>query len=71
LLPGTYLFVVADRSSADNFHLTGPGVNRKTGVAGKGTVRWTVRLRKGGYAYRSDAHAKLRRNFSVKLPEVR
>lgn len=71
LLPGLYLFVVSDRSAVDNFHLTGPGVNRKTGVATKGTVRWTLRLRKGKYTYRSDAHPKLRRGFSVKPPEIR
>ncbi len=71
LLPGLYLFVVSDRSRVDNFHLTGPGVNRKTGVAAKGTFRWTVRLKNGRYVYRSDAHPKLRRAFGVKKPEVR
>jgi hypothetical protein len=71
LLPGVYLLFVSDRSGIDNFHLTGPGINRKTGVAAKVTVRWTVRLKKGTYAYRSDEHAKLRRSFSVKPPEVR
>ncbi len=71
LLPGVYLLVVSDRSGIDNFHLTGPGINRKTGVAAKVTVRWTVRLKKGTYAYRSDAHVKLRRSFNVKPPEVR
>jgi hypothetical protein len=39
-------------------------------VAAKGTVRWTLRLKKGKYVYRSDAHDKLRRSFSVKLPDV-
>jgi hypothetical protein len=71
LLPGLYLIVVSDRSKVDNFHLTGPGVNRKTRIAAKGTVRWTVRLKKGKHVYRSDSHAKLRRVFSVKPPEVR
>lgn len=66
LAAGSYLFVVADRSAVDNFHLTGPGVNRKTGVAAKGTVRWTVRLKRGAHLYRSDAHAKLRRSFLVR-----
>jgi hypothetical protein len=54
----------------DNFHLTGPGINRKTGVAAKVTVRWTLRLKKGKHVYRSDTHAKLRRSFSVKPAEV-
>ena len=71
LLPGLYLLVVSDRSAVDNFHLTGPGINRKSGVAAKVTVRWTVRLKKGTYTYRSDEHTKLRRSFSVKPPEVR
>ena len=68
LAPGAYLLVVSDRSALDNFHLTGPGINRKSGVAAKVTVRWTLRLRKGKYTYHSDAHAKLRRSFSVKPP---
>src|SRR5262245_39318201 len=66
LSAGLYQFVVADRSTLDNFHLTGPGVNRKTGVAAKGTVRWTLRLKTGAHVYRSDAHPKLRRGFAVK-----
>lgn len=66
LAAGRYLFVVSDRSALDNFHLTGPGVSRKTGVAAKGTVRWTLRLKSGAHMYRSDAHTKLRRGFVVK-----
>ena len=65
LLPGLYLFVVSDRSGVDNFHLTGPGVNRKTGVAAKGTFRWTVRLKNGKYVVplgrASQAAARLQR----------
>ncbi len=70
LLPGRYVLVVSDRSEVDNFHLTGPGINRKTGVAAKVTVRWSLRLKRGQYAYRSDARAKLRRSFSVKPADV-
>ena len=66
LEPGRYVFVVSDRSAVDNFHLTGPGVNRRTGVAAKRTVRWTVRLKNGAHVYRSDAHTKLRRAFVVR-----
>jgi plastocyanin len=51
---------VRDLTAKDNFHLTGPGVNRKTGVKFKGTVKWTVTLKAGTYTFRSDAHAKLR-----------
>lgn len=66
LAAGPYLMVVSDRSTLDNFHLTGPGINRKSGVAAKGTVRWTLRLKRGAYVYRSDAHATLRRSFVVR-----
>ena len=66
LVAGRYVVVVSDRSAVDNFHLVGPGVNRKTGVAAKGTVRWALRLKKGPHVYRSDAHAKVRRGFAVK-----
>src|SRR5215211_5192873 len=59
--PGRYRVEVRDRSRRDNFHLTGPGVNRRTGVGSTGTVRWTVRLRAGStYRYRSDVHTRLR-----------
>jgi hypothetical protein len=55
----TYRITVKDLSNKDNFHLLGFGVNRKTGVAAKQTVTWTVKLAKGRtYAYRSDAHPK-------------
>jgi hypothetical protein len=37
-----------------NFHLVGPGVNRRTGAAFTGTVTWTVRLARGTYRFGSD-----------------
>jgi hypothetical protein len=61
---GTKL-TVRDLSAKDNFHLTGPGVNKKTGVAFKGSVTWSLMLKKGTYTYRSDAHAKLRGTLKV------
>jgi hypothetical protein len=57
---GRARITIRDASSTDNFHLTGPGVNKKTSVGGKQTVTWTLTLRKGTYTFRSDAHAKLR-----------
>lgn len=66
LLTGAYSLTVRDLSAKDNFHLTGPGVNRKTSVAPKTTVRWKLTLRSGGYRYRSDAHAKLKGSFVVR-----
>jgi hypothetical protein len=65
LSPGVYSLTVRDLSAKDNFHLTGPGVSRKTGIAQKRTVTWKLTLRLGTYRYRSDAHAKLKGNFIV------
>jgi plastocyanin len=63
--PGKTVLTVKDASAKDNFHLVGPGVNRATGVAFRGTVSWAVTLKAGTYAFRSDAHPKLRGSFTV------
>ena len=65
---GPATITVNDRSRTDNFHLTGPGVNRKTGIAFRGRVTWNVTLRPGRYAYRSDKSKKLRGAFTVRFP---
>jgi hypothetical protein len=57
---GAVTLTVNDRSRTDNFHLTGPGVNRKTGVVSRGRVTWKLALKPGRYTFRSDAHKKLR-----------
>jgi plastocyanin len=57
LKAGKYVIVVKDTASIHDFHLTGPGLNKKTSVAGKGTSTWTVTLKKGKYAYVCDPHA--------------
>ena len=67
-LPGPAIVTVNDRSKTDNFHLTGPGVNKKTGVKTRGKVTWTVTLRPGVYSYRSDKTKKLRGSFIVNFP---
>lgn len=59
---------VNDRSRGDNFHLTGPGVNKKTGVTFRGRVTWNVTLQPGIYSYRSDKHKSLRGSLIVTLP---
>ena len=56
---GTYVIKVADKSSIHNFHLKGPGVDKKTGVGAKGTFTWTVTLKKGTYKYLCDPHAAI------------
>ena len=53
---GKAKIVVADLSSSHNFHLTGPGVNVKTSVGGKGMKTFTVTLKKGTYTYVCDPH---------------
>lgn len=56
LAPGKYVIKVSDKSNIHNFHLSGPGVNKKTSVAAKGTFSWTVTLKKGTYSYVCDPH---------------
>jgi plastocyanin len=56
LKAGTYKIVVADKSSIHNFHLFGPGVNKKTSVPFVGTQTWTVKLKPGKYTYQCDIH---------------
>lgn len=69
LAPATYLFVIADNSNIHNFHLTGPGVNKKTSVAGTGKTTWRLTLRKGTYRYVCDPHASIMKgSFVVKAP---
>jgi len=51
---GSYHVRVADRARTRNFHLVGPGVNRKTGKAFTGNVTWTVALAAGTYRFGSD-----------------
>jgi hypothetical protein len=62
---GPAKITIRDLTTTDNFHLIGPGVNKKTGVAFKGTVTWTATLKSGSYTFRSDAHPKLRGTLAV------
>jgi plastocyanin len=59
LSPGTYDIEVTDSSTFHNFHLTGPGVNRMTSVAGTTTEIWTVALTEGTYGYVCDPHSNV------------
>ncbi len=55
---GTYRFVIDDRSSIHDFHLTGPGLNRTiTTVDFTGTKTIVLTLRKGVYRYFCDPHS--------------
>ena len=63
---GTYNLMVDDQSRILQFHLMGPGVDIRTGVASKGRRTFTLRLRKGRYVYQSDPHATtFRGTFTV------
>jgi plastocyanin len=59
LKAGKYTIVVKDLASNHNFHLKGPGVDKKTSTPAKGTKTWTVTLKKGTYRYVCDPHASL------------
>jgi plastocyanin len=63
---GAVSIVVRDRSAAHDFHLTGPGVNRRTTVAFTGTQTWKLLLRKGVYRFVCDPHRqRMRGSFRV------
>jgi plastocyanin len=53
---GKYVITIHDKSAIHNFHLKGPGVNKKTSVNGTGTFKWTITLRKGVYTFLCDHH---------------
>lgn len=57
LKAGRVSITIRDVSAAHNFHLSGPGVNRKTSVAARTTVTWNLTLRKGTYRFVCDPHA--------------
>jgi plastocyanin len=55
-----YRFLINDRSSIHDFHLTGPGLNRMlTTVDFTGTRSSVLTLRKGVYRYFCDPHASV------------
>jgi plastocyanin len=52
-----YRFVVSDRSSIHDFHLTGPGLDREiTSVGFTGTKSIVLKLKQGSYSYFCDPH---------------
>jgi hypothetical protein len=55
--PGTYTISVDDESADHNFHLSGPGVDQTTDVAGMGTTTWTVTFADGTFFYQCDVHS--------------
>ena len=67
LKPGRYMFVVSDKASIHDFHLSGPGLSRViTGVGFTGTKTATVTLKRGTYSYKCDVHpTTMRATFRV------
>jgi len=65
---GTYRIKVEDKSGIHNFHLIGPGVNKKTSVSFTGETTWTVKLKPGRYTYQCDVHLAegMKGHFTVK-----
>jgi len=64
---GPYTVMVRDRSAFHDFHLKGPGVDKKTGVAYTGTKTWQVKLRSGLYRFFCDPH-RSRMHGSFRVP---
>jgi plastocyanin len=62
-----YRFVISDRSSIHDFHLSGPGVDRVlTSVEFTGSKSIVLRLKKGSYRFQCDPHAAfMHGSFSV------
>jgi plastocyanin len=56
---GTYKIKVEDKASIHNFHLFGPGLNKKTSLSFRGEKTWTIKLKPGRYTYQCDAHASM------------
>ena len=54
---GRYKIKVEDKGSIHNFHLFGPGLNKRTSIPFTGETTWTIRLKPGKYTYQCDAHA--------------
>ena len=57
--PGTYDFEIHDETASHNFHLTGPGVDRRTEVVEVETTTWEDLVLPAGatYQYVCDPHA--------------
>ena len=56
---GTYVITVRDRSKIHNFHLIGPGVDKKTSVAAVKTYNWKGEAQARDYRFICDPHASI------------
>jgi plastocyanin len=61
-----FTFIVRDRSSRHDWHITRPGeVNRRTGVPFVGRREWNIRLSVGTYRTVCDPHSSMMRTRIV------
>jgi hypothetical protein len=60
LITGTYSIRVFDGSRKQGFRVVGPGVRLRTGSAYTGQRNWTVKLRRGVYAYGAGVRLRYR-----------
>jgi plastocyanin len=64
---GTYRIRIEDKATIHNFHLIGPGLNKKTGIGFKGETTWTIKLKPGRYTYQCDPPAALGKTGTVRV----
>lgn len=66
LKAGTYRIYVRVKLPDHNFHLIGPGINRRTPYRFVGQQTWVVRFRPGVYTYQSDhMRSRMHETFRV------
>jgi len=64
---GTYKIKIEDKAAIHDFHLTGKGVNKATGISFVGDQTWTIKLKPGKYTYQCDPHAAMGMKGSFKV----
>ena len=65
--PGDYTIKVDDLSAEHNFDLTGPGVDKSTGVTDIGQQTWNVTFTNGTYKFQCDPHFSIMKgSFTVR-----
>ena len=57
LAAGTYSLTIKDESSIHDFHLTGAGVDKATGIGTTGASTFSVTFKPGKYSFVCDPHA--------------
>ena len=57
LAAGTYSLTIKDESTIHDFHLTGAGVDKTTGIGSTGTTTFSVTFKPGKYTFVCDPHA--------------